>query len=129
MDRLFRIGALTFAAGLLGLAAVSQGMAQGAPQNVPKGDAVNGRKLYLDDGCYQCHGRVGQGGSMNGPAPILAQTRMPYAAFSRQLRKPINDMPPYPEDFVSDKEVADIYAFLQALPGRRPVKDIPLLNN
>src|SRR6185437_8242756 len=82
MDRFFRIGALTFAAGLLGLAAVSQGMAQGAPQNVPKGDAVNGRKLYLDDGCYQCHGRVGQGGSMNGPAPIQAQTRMPYAAFS-----------------------------------------------
>jgi len=24
--------------------------------------------------------------------------------------------------------VADIYAFLQSLPGRRPVKDIPLLN-
>jgi mono/diheme cytochrome c family protein len=129
MGGFFRIGVLAVGACLLGLMAISQGMAQSAPQNMSKGDAANGRKLYLDDGCYQCHGRVGQGGSMNGPAPILAQTRMPYAAFSRQLRKPINDMPPYPEDFVSDKDVADIYAFLQSLPGRHPVKDITLLNN
>jgi hypothetical protein len=32
-------------------------------------------------------------------------------------------------NLLSDKEVADIYAFLEALPGRRPVEDIPLLNN
>ena len=66
---------------------------------------------------------------MTGPAPILAQTNMPYAAFKRQLRTPINDMPPYPENLLSEKEIADIYAFLQALPGRRPVKDLPILNN
>jgi len=95
----------------------------------PKGDTANGRKVYLADGCYQCHGRVGQGGLMTGPAPILAQTKMPFAAFHRQLRNPINDMPPYPETLLSEKEVADIYAFLQSLPGRRPVKDIPILNN
>jgi len=28
-----------------------------------------------------------------------------------------------------DQDVADIYAYLQSLPGRRPVKDIPILNN
>jgi mono/diheme cytochrome c family protein len=98
-------------------------------QEVPKGDTANGKKVYLADGCYQCHGRVGQGGLMTGAAPILAQTKMPYAAFKRQLRSPINDMPPYPETLLSEKEVADIYGFLQALPGRRPVKDIPILNN
>ena len=98
-------------------------------QNVPKGDAVNGKKVYLADGCYQCHGRVGQGGLMTGPAPILAQTKMPYAAFKRQLRNPINDMPPYPQSLLSDQQMADIYAFLQGAPGRRPVKDIPILNN
>ena len=95
----------------------------------PKGDAANGRKVYLADGCYQCHGRVGQGGLMTGPAPILAQTKMPYAAYKRQLRNPINDMPPYPEELLSEQEVADIYAYLQSVPGRRPVKDIPILNN
>jgi mono/diheme cytochrome c family protein len=112
---------------------VMVGLAAAVPpataQEVAKGDAANGRKVYLADGCYQCHGRVGQGGLMTGPAPILAQTKMPFAAFHRQLRNPINDMPPYPENLLSEKEVADIYAFLQSLPGRRPVKDIPILNN
>lgn len=105
----------------------------GAPsawaQDVPKGDTANGKKVYLADGCYQCHGRVGQGGLMTGGAPILAQTKMPFVAFRRQLRNPINDMPPYPEKLLSEKDLGDIYAFLQSLPGRRPVKDIPILNS
>jgi mono/diheme cytochrome c family protein len=104
-------------------------LAQEAPPNNPRGDPANGKKVYLADGCYQCHGRVGQGGLMTGPAPILAQTKMPYAAFTRQLRNPINDMPPYPQNLLSDQQAADIYAFLQGVPGRRPVKDIPILNN
>jgi hypothetical protein len=29
---------------------------------------------------------------------------------------------------LSDKEAADIHAFLRSLPGRRPPKDFPLLN-
>ena len=98
-------------------------------QGAPKGDPANGKKIYLADGCYQCHGRVGQGGLMTGAAPILAQTKLPYPAFSRQLRMPINDMPPYPANLLPDQEMADIYAFLQSLPGRRPVKDIPILDN
>lgn len=122
MTRLFRAAALILAAGILHAAAAQA-------QDAPKGDAANGRKVYLADGCFQCHGRVGQGGLMTGPAPILAQTKMPYAAFRRQVRTPINDMPPYPEKLLSEKEVADIYAFLQALPGRRPVKDFPILAN
>lgn len=129
MKKSFLCGAAMITVGTLALGV--SGWAQDAPQ--PKadirGDASNGRALYLADGCWQCHGRVGQGGLMTGPAPVLAQTRLPFAAFSHQLRNPINDMPPYPEKLLSDKDVADIYAFLQALPGRRPVKDIPILNN
>ena len=103
--------------------------AQSTSQSGPKGDAANGRKLYLATGCYQCHGQAGQGGLMTGPAPILAQTKMPYPAFVRQIRYPSNDMPPYPVKLMPDQEIADIYAWLQSLPGRRPVKDIPILNN
>jgi len=115
--------------GLFRIAAVLAVLATRAwTQELPKGDAANGKKVYLADGCYQCHGRVGQGGLMTEPAPVLAQTKMPYAAFQRQLRSPINDMPPYPQTLLSEKEAADIYAFLQSLPGRRPVKDIPMLN-
>ena len=109
--------------------AVSGAVAQTAQQTIPRGDAANGRKVYLATGCFQCHGRVGQGGLMTGPAPILAQTKLPYAAFTRQLRYPINDMPPYPVNLLPDQEVADIYAYLQSLPGRRPVKDISILND
>jgi mono/diheme cytochrome c family protein len=124
MKRSFLYGAVMITVGTFLIAA--SGWAQGT---LPKGDAANGRTLYLADGCWLCHGRVGLGGLMTGPAPVLAQTKLPFAAFSRQLRNPINDMPPYPVNLLSDKEVADIYAFLQALPGRRPVKDVPLLNN
>lgn len=122
MNRVFRTAA---AAMMAGLAAAPLAWAQ----DTPKGDAANGRKVYLADGCYQCHGRVGQGGLMTGSAPVLAQTRMPFAAFRRQLRNPINDMPPYPENLLSEKEAADIFAYLQSLQGRRPVKDFPILNN
>jgi len=113
---------------ILPLAVMMMVVAPAWAQTAPKGDPDNGRKVYLADGCFQCHGRVGQGGLMTGPAPILAQTKLPYAAFTRQLRNPINDMPPYPAKLLPDQEMADIYAFLQSLPGRRPVKDIPILD-
>ena len=122
MSRLFWIAAAAIA---LGVGSASCAWAQ----ETPKGDAANGKKVYLADGCYQCHGRVGQGGLMTGPAPVLAQTKMPYTAFMRQLRNPINDMPPYPDSLLSEKEAADIWAYLQSLPGRRPAKDYPILNN
>jgi mono/diheme cytochrome c family protein len=119
MNRFFLYAAVTVA--MLGAPAWAQ--------SAPKGDAANGRKLYLADGCWQCHGRVGQGGLMTGAAPVLAQTKLPFAAFTRQVRTPVNDMPPYPDTLLSDKEVSDIFAYLQALPGRRPAKDIPMLND
>jgi mono/diheme cytochrome c family protein len=123
MNRLFLYGAVVITVGTL--AAAPSSWAQGAP----KGDTANGRKVYLADGCWQCHGRVGQGGLMTGPAPILAQTRLPFAAFARQVRNPVSDMPPYPQALLSDQDLTDIFAFLQALPGRRPLKDVPMLND
>jgi mono/diheme cytochrome c family protein len=93
-------------------------------QDAPPGDAVEGRRLYLAVGCFTCHGRSGQGGAMNGPAPILAKTQMPFDGFKGQLRQPVNDMPAYAEIVMSDKQIADIYAFLQTLPGPRPTKDM-----
>ena len=54
---------------------------------------------------------------------------MPFDAFKAQLRNPANDMPAYPERVLSDQQIADIYAFVQSLPGPRPAKDISILNN
>jgi mono/diheme cytochrome c family protein len=92
-------------------------------QDAPPGDAANGRRVYLADG------RAGQGGAYNGPAPVLAKTAMPFEGFKMQIRNPSNDMPAYSEAVMSDKEIADMFAFVQSLPGRRDAKDIAILKD
>ena len=121
-----RRSSLVLAWGLAGALAVAVPV---LAQDAPKGDVANGQKVFLADGCYECHGRVGEGGAMNGPAPILAKTKLPFEAFKGQLRNPANDMPPYPDTLVSDQQVADMFAYLQSLSGPRPVTDLPILNN
>ena len=95
------------------------------PQATPKGDAVNGKKLFVSDGCYQCHGYEGQGSTATGPR--LAPRPIPFAAFSKQLRRPSSEMPPYTAKVVTDAQLADIYAFLQSVPPPKDVDTIPLL--
>jgi len=94
----------------------------------PPGDAANGKRLYLADGCFECHGRAGQGGRFNYLTPALAQEALPVDSFIAFLREAPNDMPSFSAAVLSDKDAADIHAFLQSLPGPRPAKDIPLLN-
>ncbi|HLN09362.1 MAG TPA: cytochrome c [Xanthobacteraceae bacterium] len=98
-------------------------------EDPPAGDAANGKRLYVTVGCFECHGRVGQGGAYTGPAPVLAKTALPAEAFVAFIREPPNDMPAYAASVLPDKAAADIYAYLQALDGPRPVKDIPILND
>jgi len=98
-------------------------------QDAPPGYAANGKRVYLATGCFTCHGRAGQGGAYNGPAPHLAKTEMPYEGFKMQTRNPAKDMPAYSDAVMSDQEIADIYAFVQSLPGRREVKDITILRD
>jgi mono/diheme cytochrome c family protein len=97
-------------------------------QDSAKADAANGRKVYLAVGCFTCHGRSGEGGAFNYPTPALAQTKLPSAAFKTIVRAGPNDMPAYSEAVLSDKDLADIDAFVRSLPGRRSAKDVPLLN-
>ncbi len=97
-------------------------------EDTPAGNAENGKRIFIADGCFMCHGRAGEGGAFNYPAPALAQIELPVESFQAFLREPPNDMPAYSTAVLSDQEAADIHAFLRSLPGRRPVKDIPLLN-
>ena len=114
---------------LLAFALVAVGIGNVAAQDAPPGDAGNGKRVYLATGCFTCHGRAGQGGAYNGPAPALAKTVLPFEGFKMQLRNPSNDMPAYSEPVMSDKEIADVFAFVQSLPGRRNAKDIEILND
>jgi len=114
---------------LLAFALVAVGIGNVAAQDAPPGDVGNGKRVYLATGCFTCHGRAGQGGAYNGPAPVLAKTALPFEGFKMQLRNPSNDMPAYSEPVMSDKEIADIFAFVQSLSGRRNAKDIAILND
>jgi mono/diheme cytochrome c family protein len=98
-------------------------------EDSPKGDVINGKRIYLAVGCFTCHGRSGQGGAYTGPAPILARTALPFEAFKALIREPSNNMPAYSDAVLPDKDIADIYAFLGSLPGPRSPKDISILNN
>ena len=122
------LAAVAFGAGICAIAQ-TQTPAQAQAQDEPRGDAGNGKRIYLVLGCFTCHGRSGQGGAYNGPAPILASTALPFDGFKGQIRNPANDMPAYSDAVLSDKDVADIYAFVKSLPGSRSAKDIPILNN
>jgi len=123
-NRFKRSALAAFAAAAIGCFAPAAGA-----QDAPQGDAGNGKRIYLADGCFTCHGRSGQGGAYNGPAPILAHTALPFDGFKGQVRDPVNDMPAYSDAVLSDKDIADIYAFVESLPGARSAKDIAILNN
>ena len=103
-------------------------LASASPAPAQDGNATNGKRVYLADGCFLCHGRAGQGGALNYPAPPLAALEMPVESFIAFLRDAPNDMPAYSAGVLSDQDAADIHAYLRTLPGRRPVKDVPLLN-
>ena len=120
-----RIGVVTFAIAAFGAATSAIAQAQDAPH----GDAGNGKRLYLADGCFTCHGRAGQGGAYTGPAPALARTGLPFDGFKAQIRDPSDNMPAYSDAVLSDKDIADIYAFVESLPAPRSAKDISILDN
>ena len=90
----------------------------------PAGSAANGKLLYAKIGCYQCHSEQGQGGTQGprlGPRPIS------FPAFLRYVRTQTGEMPPYKAKVMSDRDAADVYAFLQALPPPPPLSTLPLL--
>lgn len=96
------------------------------PNNAPPaGNAANGKKIYAAYGCYQCHGYEGQGGA----GSRLAPRPISFTGFARYVRQPTNQMPPYTVKVVTDQELADIYAFLLAVPPPPAVNSIPLLSN
>jgi hypothetical protein len=54
---------------------------------------------------------------------------MPFEGFLGQIRNPSNDMPAYTAQVMPDQAVADIYAYMQSLPGPREAKDIAILKD
>jgi len=103
---------------------------QAAPRSsnlstAPSGSAENGNQFFTVYGCYECHGREGQGAAVSGPR--IAPNPIPFEAFAQYVRKPADTMPPYTKKVLADHELADIYAFLQSRPHPPAAQSITLL--
>jgi mono/diheme cytochrome c family protein len=94
---------------------------------VPAGNAETGKKIFIKAGCYECHGREGQGAAQ-ASGPRIGPSQRFIRPFIKYVRQPTGQMPPYTSAVISDQELADIYAYLQSRPMATPSKDIPLLN-
>jgi len=90
----------------------------------PAGKVENGGVLYKKVGCYQCHSNQAQGG-LSGPR--IGPNLVPYARFSQYTRHPAGEMPPYTTKVLSDQDLADIYAWVNARPRPPAVDTLPQL--
>lgn len=89
-------------------------------------DLARGKALFVADGCYGCHGRVGQGSPMTGPA--LHPLPLPHDVAIAYVRRPGGVMPPYSAAILSDADLSLIVTYIEALPKTRAASDIPLLS-
>ena len=96
-----------------------------AAQTPPAGNVENGKKLFMKENCYYCHGTGGQGGR---DGARIAATALNVQAVIRYVRQPTGGMPAFTDKIISDQELTDIYAYLKSLPAAKAPKDIPLLD-
>ena len=87
--------------------------------------AEKGKAAFIQHGCWQCHGTQGQGGVAG---LKLAPEPLPIEAFTAFVRGSNRFMPPYQEAILSNDDLADIHAYLAAIPKPADYKSIPLLN-
>lgn len=110
-----------------GLAFAQAPAGPSSSHSATSGDAANGKKLFVRDGCYECHGREAQGGGLNGPR--IAPNPIPLVALRAFVRHPTGEMPPFSAKVLPDKDVADIYAYLSTIPQPPSVDSIPILRH
>ena len=88
----------------------------------------NGKKAFVQYGCWQCHGFEGQGSIATSKGKVIADTALPLDAFIAFVRTTNGEMPPFRSQVLSDADIADIYAYLESRPKPKPLKDVPLLS-
>jgi mono/diheme cytochrome c family protein len=88
----------------------------------------HGKTVFIQSGCWQCHGTMGQGSIATSGGKRLAPDPLPWDTFSAFVRSTNRAMPPFSEKILSDGDLADIYAYLQSIPKPPAASSIPLLN-
>ncbi len=80
----------------------------------------------MANGCFSCHGTVGQGGERSG-APKLAPEPYPFAAFRALVRTPREAMPRFDAQYLSDAQLQSIHRYLASIAPGPAAADIPVL--
>ena len=96
-----------------------------APAAPPSGSVENGKRVFMKQTCYYCHGTVGQGAGNTGAR--LTPPARNAAGFIRYIRRPAGTMPAFTEKVVSDQDLTDVYAYLRSIPAAKSASDVPLL--
>ena len=117
---------IALASAIVAAAAFAASAVVSAPAPAPTGDVAKGKASFERVGCYQCHGHEGQGGR-EGPR-IAAPVPLAWPAFLAWVRTTSGDMPPYTEKVLPERDLVDIYAYMQSVPKSPDFKTIPLLN-
>ena len=115
-----------FATGLfvIGIPAFAQTPAPPQATSTQPVNAEKGQQLFMKYGCYECHGREGQGSTTG---PRLGPNPMPLAGFTKYIRQPKLQMPPYTAKVLSDEDAADILAFLRARARPPKIETLDIL--
>ena len=86
--------------------------------------AGDGATSFAAYGCYQCHGYEGQGGDAG---PRIGPSPYPYVAFARFVRRPVNVMPAYAPEVLSEAILRTIYDYVRSRPEPESADSIRLL--
>ena len=100
----------------------------GVTRALAAGSPDKGKTAFIQHGCFQCHGTVGQGSVVTSSGKVLYDTQLPIEAFIGFVRGTNRAMPPYSDKVLSDADLTDIHAYLTSLPKPADYKTIPLLS-
>jgi len=105
------------------------------PTSPVTGNAVNGKALYYNHGCYGCHGFNGETGrAFVGNWSSNLATEENFLRFLRARANvapatPSTSMPNFPENSLNDKQAKDIYAYIRTFKSNAPpLQNISTLN-
>ena len=112
----------------VGLAALAAGLVLGSGAALAAGSPDKGKAAFVKNGCFQCHGTVGQGSVATSSGRVLYNTALPLEGFMSFVRTTNRNMPPYSEKILPNQDLEDIYAYLESLPKPKDPKTIPLLS-
>ncbi len=95
------------------LALICAGCAKSADHATSAGAPSHGKAIYADN-CSQCHGATGTEGGL-GPSLRDERKRKTYAQTIEWIEDPVSPMPKLYPSPLSDKDVADVAAYVQTL--------------